>query len=618
VVAPYATALALMVAPADACRNLERLTSEGYRGDYGLFEAIDFTPSRVPRGRSGIPLRSYMAHHQGMSLLAIGSVLHERPMTRRFLADPFLKASELLLCERIPKITSPLQPHAAEVNSARRPPTIEASTLRVFSTPHTPVPEVQLLSNGRYHVMASNAGGGYSRWKNLAVTRWREDATSEGWGTFCYLRDTKSGTFWSSAYQPTRRTPDHYEAIFVEGRAEYRLRDQEIDSHTEIAVSPEDDVEVRRVTLTNLSSRTRSIELTSYAEVVLAPPDADLAHPAFSNLFVETEILPASQAILCTRRARAPGEDPPWMFHLITTQGATTGEVSYETNRAAFIGRTRSTVNPAAFDTVGPLSNTEGPVLDPIVAIRHSVVMDPDTSANWHIVSGMAETREAALNLIERYRDPNFAARAFEMAWSHSQLELYQMRATEAEAQNYARLASSILFANPLHRAPAGVLARNRSGQSGLWSFGISGDLPILLLRIADVHRRRASHQPGQAGPPGPCLLARQRAGGRSRDSERGLLRLSAGPARSHPRTRRLGDGASPHGQAGRRLHQAQRGPHRGRPRPPPDRRPRHPHRPRRDARPADRPQGHGRAPAPATRAEPPRTGARAERHPSP
>ena len=489
VIAPYASALALMVSPTEACRNLERLATDGYLGDYGFFEAIDFTPARVPRGRNGIPLQTYMAHHQGMSLLSIGAVLFDRPMNRRFLSDPFLKASELLLCERIPKVASPVQPHADEVNAARKPPTIEAATLRVLSTPHTPVPEVQLLSNGRYHVMVSNSGGGYSRWKGLAVTRWREDATSDGWGTHCYLRDINSGSVWSAAYLPTRRRAAHYEAIFVEGRAEFRRRDEEIDSHTEIAVSPEDDVEVRRITLTNLSARTRSIELTSYAEVVLAPPNADLAHPAFSNLFVQTEILPGSQAILCTRRARAPGEQPPWMFHLMTTQGAATGEASYETNRATFIGRTRTLANPAALDGIGPLSNTEGSVLDPVVAIRQSVVMDPDTSANWHLVTGVAETREAALALVQQYRDPSFAARAFEMAWSHSQLELHQMHATQAEAQLYARLAGSVIFANPLHRAATGIIEHNRRGQSGLWSFGISGDLPIVVMRIGDVHR---------------------------------------------------------------------------------------------------------------------------------
>ncbi len=489
VVAPYASVLALMVAPREACQNLETLAENGYHGAYGLYEAIDFTPARVPRGKTCVPLRSFMAHHQGMSLLALAYLLLDRPMQRRFLSDPYFKASELLLHERIPKVASPLQPHAAEVSAARRPPSVAAATMRVFTSPHTPIPEVHLLSNGRYHVMATNAGGGYSRWKDLAVTRWREDATCDGWGTFCYLRDAATGALWSSAYQPTRRPSKKYEAIFVQGRAEYRRRDEDIDAHTEIAVSPEDDVEVRRVTLTNLSPQTRTIELTSYAEVVLAPLNADLAHPAFSNLFVQTEILRDSQAILCTRRPRAPGEKPPWMFHLMTTQGTPAGDASYETDRAKFIGRCRSVAHPAAFDKVAPLSNTDGAVLDPIVAIRQGVVIESDTSANWHIISGMAETRAAALALIAKYRDPSFAARAFEMAWSHSQLVLRQLQATEAEAQVYAQLASSVIHANPLHRAGTGILTRNRLGQSGLWAFGISGDLPILLMRIADVHR---------------------------------------------------------------------------------------------------------------------------------
>ena len=489
VVAPYASVLALMIAPREACENLEKLVATGYRGAYGMFEAIDFTPTRVPRGQTCVPLHSFMAHHQGMSLLALTYLLLNRPMQRRFLADPSFKASEMLLHERIPKVASPLQPHAAEVSAARRPLAVATATMRVFPSPHTPIPEVHLLSNGRYHVMATNAGGGYSRWNDLAVTRWREDATCDGWGTFCYLRDAATGALWSTAYQPTRRLSKKYEAIFVQGRAEYRRRDEEIDAHTEIAVSPEDDVEVRRVTLTNLASRTRTIELTSYAEVVIAPLNADLAHPAFSNLFVQTEILPDARAILCTRRPRAPGEQPPWMFHLLTTQGTPAGDTSYETDRAKFIGRCRSVVNPAAFDVVGPLSNTAGAVLDPMVGIRQSVVIDPDTAANCHIISGMAETRAAALALIDKYRDPSFAGRAFDMAWSHSQVVLRQLQTTETEAQVYAQLASSVIHANPLHRAGAGILTRNRLGQSGLWSFGISGDLPIVLMRIADVHR---------------------------------------------------------------------------------------------------------------------------------
>ena len=353
VVAPYASVLALMVAPREACRNLEKLAGQGGHGTYGMYEAIDFTPLRVPRGKNSVPLHSFMAHHQGMSLLALAYLLLDRPMQRRFLSDPQFKASAVLLCERIPKVDSPLQPHAAEVSAARRPPAAPAATMRVFRTPHTPVPQVHLLSNGRYHVMVTNAGGGYSRWKDLAVTRWREDATCDGWGTFCYLRDLVTGALWSSTHQPMRRSARQYEAIFMQGRAEYRRSDEEIDAHTELAVSPEDDVEVRRVTLMNVSAQARTIELTSYAEVVLAPQNADLAHPAFSNLFVQTEILRDAQAILCTRRPRAPGERQPWMFHLMTTQGTPAGDASYETDRATFLGRCRSVANPAAFDRIG-------------------------------------------------------------------------------------------------------------------------------------------------------------------------------------------------------------------------------------------------------------------------
>ena len=489
VIAPYASVLALMVMPREACRNLEALAEKGYGGAYGLYEAIDFSPARMPRDKGGVLLRSYMAHHQGMSLLALAHLLLDCPMQRRFLSNPAFKAAELLLHERIPKAAAPLHPHAAEVSIARRPPEAAAALMRVFPSPDTPMPHVHLLSNGRYHVMVTHAGGGYSRWKDLAVTRWREDATCDGWGMSCYVRDVATGELWSTAYHPTRRVPQHGEAIFLQGRAEYRRRDEDIEAHTEIAVSPEDDVEVRRVTLTNFASRSRTIELTSYAEIVLAPLNTDLAHPAFSNLFVRSEILRDSQAILCTRRPRAPGETPPWMFHLMTTQGTPAGDASYETDRARFIGRGRFVNAPAAFDETGPLSGTEGATLDPIVAIRRGVVIEADTSANWHIVSGIAETRAAALALIAKYREPSFAARAFEMAWSHSQLVLRQLQAAEAEAQVYVELAGSVLHANPRHRADAGLLARNRLGQSGLWSFGISGDLPIVLLHISDAHR---------------------------------------------------------------------------------------------------------------------------------
>ena len=492
VIAPYASALALMVAPEEACLNLQRLAAAGFIGKFGFFEAIDYTPARQRRGQSRAVVRSFMAHHQGMSLLSLAYLILERPMQRRFESDRLFQAIMLLLQERIPKATAFFS-HTAQLSDVRATSVAAETPIRVFSSPDTPIPEVQLLSNGRYHVMVTNAGGGYSRWKDLAVTRWREDGTCDNWGTFCYIREATSGAFWSTGYQPTLERPENYEAIFSEGRAEFRRRDSvgagdsDFETHTEIVVSPEDDIELRRVRITNRSRQRREIDVTSYAEVVIAPPAADALHPAFSNLFVQTEIMRERRAILCTRRPRSLGEQAPWMLHLMAVHGADIGEVSYETDRLRFIGRARSTAAPLAMSESAALSDTEGSVLDPIVAIRCSLALDPEQSATIDIVSGITETRDMAVSLVEKYQDRHLADRVFELTWTHSQVVLRQLNASEADSQLHARLASSVIYANASLRADAAVLIKNRRGQSGLWGYAISGDLPIVLLQIGDA-----------------------------------------------------------------------------------------------------------------------------------
>ena len=282
VIAPYATMLALMVKPEEACQNLQHLSREGFESVFGFFEAVDYTPSRLPRGQSNVIVRSFMAHHQGMGLLSLAYVLLDKPMQKRFESEPQFQATLLLLQERIPKTAGFYTPpdDVAEISVVTN--NVE---MRVINTPDTPVPEVQLLSNGRYHVMVTNAGGGYSRWKDIAVTRWREDTTCDNWGNFCYIRDLEKGTFWSAGYQPTLKQAKSYEAVFSQGRAEFRRRENGIETHSEIVVSPEDDIEIRRIHLTNRSRKARYFEITSYAEVVLTSAIADTLHPAFSNLF---------------------------------------------------------------------------------------------------------------------------------------------------------------------------------------------------------------------------------------------------------------------------------------------------------------------------------------------
>ncbi len=490
VIAPYATALALTVVPREATRNLQTLTTSGFLGSHGLYEAVDYTPSRLPSGSTHAVVRSFMAHHQGMSLLSFAHVLLDRPIQRRFASDPLVRTADLLLQERIPKQTVAVLPHAGEAQEGVRPRAAEAAAVhRVTTDPDSPLPEVHLLSNGSYNVMVSHAGGGYSRWRDLAVTRWREDATCDNHGTYVYLRDRATGDYWSTTYQPTLHRPDRYEAVFVQARAEYRRRDHKIETHSEVCVSPEDDVEIRRVKLTNLSDSTREIELTSYAEVVMAPQDADMAHRAFSNLFVSTEILPEYTAILCHRRPRSPGEATPWMFHMLSAPRPLDQPATYETDRARFLGRGGTPAAPAALqsDLGAPdLSNTQGPVLDPCVSIRATLTLPPDASRAAQFITGVAETRETAVAAVIKHHDRHFVERAFEMAWFESQEVLRLLGVTEADAQVYGRLATSVIYASSLRRASSGVIARNQAGQTGLWRFGISGDLPIVLVRIGD------------------------------------------------------------------------------------------------------------------------------------
>ncbi|MDZ4213933.1 MAG: glucoamylase family protein [Rhodocyclaceae bacterium] len=489
VIAPYASMLALMVEPEEACLNLQRLATEGFIGKFGCFEAIDYTLSRQRRGESNAVVRSYMAHHQGMSLLALAYLILDRPMQRRFESEPLFQAILLLLQERIPKVMT-LFSHTAQLSEVHAALAAPEAPIRVFSSPDTPTPQVQLLSNGRYHVMVTNAGGGYSRWKDLAVTRWREDGTSDNWGSFCYIRDVDSGELWSTAYQPTLKRPASYEAIFSEGRAEFRrcdtVGDAHLDTHTEIVVSPEDDIELRRVRITNRSRTRRAIEVTSYAEVVIAPPAADALHPAFSNLFVQTEIMRERCAILCTRRPRSIDEPAPWMFHLIAVHGASIGVVSYETDRMRFIGRGNTAAAPHALREPAAFFGSEGSVLDPIVAIRCPMTLEPDETVTIDLVFGIGETRDVALSLVEKYHDRRLADRVFDLTWTHSQVVLRQINATEADAQLYGRMASAIIYAHSSLRADAAVLTQNRRRQSGLWGYAVSGDLPIVLLQIAD------------------------------------------------------------------------------------------------------------------------------------
>ncbi len=487
VVAPYATALAAMIQPEAAVQNLVRLGKAGASGAFGFREALDYTPRRLPEGASVVVVRNYMAHHQGMALVAIGNVLNNGAMVDRFHAAPIVQATELLLQERLPRDVLVARPRAEEVKTAADVRDPVPPVVRRFNSPHDLTPRTHLLSNGSYAVMVTASGSGYSRWGDIAVTRWREDVTRDHWGSYLFLRDTRTGAVWSAGHQPSGVEADRYEVRYSEEHAEFSRRDRTIATHLTIVVSAEHDAEIRRVSLTNYSSHRREIELTSYAEIVLAPQAADVAHPAFQNLFVQTEFVPDIGAILATRRPRSRDERQIWAAHVAAVEEQDGGVIQYETDRARFLGRGRSVRSPISVIDGRPLSNTVGAVLDPIFSLRCRVSLAPGATVHAIFSTVVASSREAVLDLADKCRDSGTFDRAATLAWTQAQVQLHHLGVEADEAHLFQRLANRILYSDPTLRPLPTLLAENQRGAPGLWGYGISGDLPIVLVRIDDA-----------------------------------------------------------------------------------------------------------------------------------
>jgi cyclic beta-1,2-glucan synthetase len=484
VVAPYATLLALSMDPDGAVANLEALERLGLYGEYGFFEAVDFSRQRQREGERGVIVHAYMVHHQAMGFLALDNFLNGGAIKRRFHADARVRATEPLLYERIP--VSPPVYHAplTERSPSRLIHDEIAPSTSTFDTPHTPNPWAQLLSNGRYSLMVTGAGGGYSRWEGFELTRWRADSTVDAWGTFCYLRDRDTDHAWSNTYQPVRGSIENYSVSFAADRTDIRRSDDGVETETAIVVAPEDDVEIRHISLINRSDRVRNLEITSYVELALARHTADRQHPAFNKLFIKTEALREHGALVASRRLREPEEPPVWVCHLLTEPTSTGEEVQFELDRRRFLGRGRTTENPAALH--GDLSNSTGHVLDPIFSLRRYLTLEPGQRVEFSLILGAARTRDEVLALVEKYADAHAVERQIDLAWSHAQLELRYLRVQADEVRRFRQLVDLLIYPSRQLRPFSEQLKRNRLGQSRLWPYGISGDNPICVVTIGE------------------------------------------------------------------------------------------------------------------------------------
>jgi cyclic beta-1,2-glucan synthetase len=487
VVAPYASVLAAAVDAHAALRNFAELERLDALGPYGFYDALDYT--RVLPGERIAIVRTFMAHHVGMSLVALDNALsigEAEPngiWQRRFMADAAVRATALLLDERVPRRYVPRQPQADIPRETIEPATRAQINVHTVDTADTAEPHVGLLGGAGYSVLLTNAGAGHSRAGDVDVLRWRADATKDDTGQWIYIRDLTSNAVWSAGHQPVRATPSSYRATFATDRVTFSRRDGAIDTRMEVVVIAGERAEIRRVTLVNRSGVAREIEVTSYGEVVLCPAAADRAHPAFQKLFVETEWVPEA-TLLASRRPRSSDEHWPWCAHVVAAGPERVGDVTCETDRARFLGRGRTVHSPHALDADVPLSGTSGAVLDPIVALRVRLRIEPGRSATVAFTTAVADTRDAALRLADRYRDSTAAERALSLARTEAEVELRDLDIAPGDVALYQELAGALIYPHEALRAPESERAAVASGQAALWAQGISGDWPIVLATI--------------------------------------------------------------------------------------------------------------------------------------
>jgi cyclic beta-1,2-glucan synthetase len=483
VITPYASLLALPLRPRAVLQNMERLRRLGMLGMYGFYEAADFTPARLVVGQEAAVIQSYMAHHQGMIMLSLVNYLHGDAMIQRFQHDPRIQSVALLLLEQIPRDAPIEQPNT------EGSPAIRAMQPRNLAHPwrvdaRAPQPRVHYLSNGHYNVLVTATGGGYSAWEDMDLTRWRPDTTLDNWGTWIYVQDQEIGTTWSSSLQPTLVAADEQEVFFNSHFAEFRRQDGLLAQSTQVFVAPQDDVEVRLVTLTNHADQPRRLRLTSYGEVVLAPQATDARHPAFNKLFIESEPLPRGNGLLFRRRPRSGSEEGIYLAHsvVINSSEITTVRPKLETDRGRFLGRGRTARYPSALEP-GSL-NGAGNSLDPIFSIGQPVFLPAHGTLRLAFLTAAARSAQGSQEIIDRYSSLGAIQAALEQARALAEEEMNELEISNAQLKDFQTLLSLLVFPSPALRSSPERLAANQKGQPGLWPFAISGDYPILLVKI--------------------------------------------------------------------------------------------------------------------------------------
>jgi cyclic beta-1,2-glucan synthetase len=482
VVAPYASVMAAPIAPLAAVQNLELLESLGARGEFGFHDAVDFTASRQSEGQDFTVVRNFMAHHQGMSLVALCNLLCADAPRRWFGSAALVQAHETLLHERTPRQIigsadprTPPEPSQAELAPLFQPRLVDPMAPG-FQPTH-------LLSNGRYTVALRANGAGVSRWHSFNVTRWRDDPLRDSYGTFFFVRDDGAQELTSLTALPAPGADWRYRTRFLADQVQFDATGPGLQVRTTVLISPEDDTELRNITLHNSGEHTRTLELVSYFEPVLSNPKADEAHPAFANLFVASRWEPSWRALLLSRKPRLHGDAVVAAAHFLASADANVLSIDCMTDRRAFIGRNRTLANPAL--AAQPLTANGKQVngLDPIACLRVRLSIAPGATARLSFATAADETIEALMPGIDRYMQPMHVERATRMAATLAQVRLRDLSIAPAQNLALQDLTTILTYTTPRVMSDRGLIDLRQ-----IWRFGISGDKPIVLVYIHSMN----------------------------------------------------------------------------------------------------------------------------------
>ncbi|HSP83131.1 MAG TPA: glucoamylase family protein, partial [Gillisia sp.] len=493
VVAPYASMLAIMVDSKISIQNLKRIEKSGGLGLFGFYDAIDYTPSHLLADEPFKIVKTYMVHHHGMSLIALDNFLNGWTINNNFHADASIKSCELILQERIPRGVPIKEPHPidAELEPGGKTSMSNIAEHSGINQLDMSPPRLHTLSNGNFSAMITHAGTGYSVSNGIMLNAWKPDPTIDPLGFFFYIKDTESGKFWSAMHQPVKRKPDRYDTWFHNGKIACSRVDDWIETTTEICVSLDHPIELRKLTLTNYSDRERTLEISSYAEVVLNKMVDHNAHPAFSKLFVETEYLEMHHSIIAKRRPRSKDDKAIWLVHTFACnfQEVTSHPLKFETERGNFIGKGRSLSNPKAMDDGNSFKGSQGNVSDPIVSFQQKIRLNPGGKTQISFGLGFAVSREEAIEMADIYDSQQAVNRAFDLASVYGSVELNHIAINTRQAHYFQKLSSFIYYADPRYRTNEHLLQLNHKKQQDLWPYGISGDFPLIIFRINEANQ---------------------------------------------------------------------------------------------------------------------------------